>query len=433
MNYKNKLLQYFSIVGIIVFILIIWYLNHITLYTSDDHRYFFFYESYLPIQPIKQITSFTDIIHSQINHFFLWNGRFIAHTWVQFAMKIPKEVFNCVNTVFFILLTLIIKKICENILREKLSVSYLFIILLLLWILLPEIGKTILWLSGSGNYLFTSLIYMSFLLAILTTTKNTFSLPNCLILLLGLLTGATNENSGPAILFLCIALYFLNFNKSKFLLLGSMLGTISFLIMLSSPSSLSRGDISIHFSDIRHNLALLINNLLYQYNIFLISIPLTLYYANKRHNIRISRYIYIIYATIVISILPLLLIAELPLRTLFLPSILFCILMIIYIRQYKMIMPFVLFGLTCFYIASLSNILPDNHRSYKTDFQNRIQIQLSKDNNQSNQCTILTPIPYNTHNLYNPYNGTSNLTYYENSWYNMWMSAYYGIPCIITR
>lgn len=431
MNYKNQLLQYFSIVGIVAFILIIWYLNHITLYTSDDHRYFFFYESYLPIQPIKQITSFTDIIHSQINHFFLWNGRFIAHTWVQFAMQIPKEVFNCINTIFFILLTLIIKKICENILREKLSISYFFIILLLLWVLLPEIGKTILWLSGSGNYLFTSLIYMSFLLTILTTTRSTLS--NCIILLLGLLTGATNENSGPAIIFLCIALYFLNFNKSKFLLLGSMLGTISFLIMLSSPSSLSRGDISIHFSDIRHNLALLINNLLYQYNIFLISIPLTLYYANKKHNIRISRYIYIIYATIVASILPLLLIAELPLRTLFLPSILFCILIVIYIHQYKMILPFMLFGLLCFYIVSLLNILPDNHRSYITDSSNRTQIQLNKNNMLQNKCAILTTIPYNAHNLYNPYNGTSNLTSDKNSWYNTWMSAYYEIPCIITQ
>ncbi|HFK2747296.1 TPA: DUF6056 family protein, partial [Enterococcus faecalis] len=96
--------------GLVLFVPI-FLLNQKTGYTSDDYSYHFFYESYLPSKYPKEINNFWDIIHSQYNHYRSWNGRYVAHTIVQFFMQYDKLLFNILNSLAFVALLFIINKI----------------------------------------------------------------------------------------------------------------------------------------------------------------------------------------------------------------------------------------------------------------------------------------------------------------------------------
>ncbi|WP_238146521.1 DUF6056 family protein, partial [Streptococcus suis] len=104
------------------------------------------------------------ILTSQVNHWNLWNGRFVAHTMVQIVLMFPNIVFDILNTVAFLVLGLFVERFVVRLdsTKKQGNPELLVLIYLLLWWFLPEIGKTVLWVSGAGNYLWTSLIYLSF-------------------------------------------------------------------------------------------------------------------------------------------------------------------------------------------------------------------------------------------------------------------------------
>ncbi|MGZ1041804.1 DUF6056 family protein, partial [Streptococcus thermophilus] len=91
----------------------------------------------------------------------VWNGRFTGHSIVQIFMQYNKEVFNVFNSSVFLSLGILIDSLSFEIAsnkHRKHQVLYLAIIFLILWWFLPEIGKTVLWISGSGNYLWTAVL-----------------------------------------------------------------------------------------------------------------------------------------------------------------------------------------------------------------------------------------------------------------------------------
>ena len=146
-------------------------LNHLTHYTSDDYAYRYIFEPHLPSANPEKIDGIFSIIKSQILHYQLWNGRFVAHSIVQFFMQYNKVIFNLFNSLIFILLGYIIYFIIKKVSNINNKVETFFFIFTLLWLFTPEFGKSVLWLSGAGNYLWTSIIYSSFLLFNLKTQK----------------------------------------------------------------------------------------------------------------------------------------------------------------------------------------------------------------------------------------------------------------------
>ena len=76
---------------------------------SDDFMYKYVLNNGLPdyAQPIKNIS---DIIKSQIDHYFTWNGRTMTHIMVQFVTGLlGKNIFNLLNTVIFCLFVFLLK------------------------------------------------------------------------------------------------------------------------------------------------------------------------------------------------------------------------------------------------------------------------------------------------------------------------------------
>ena len=90
----------------------IFVLNKRTLYISDDFLYRFEFRpgmaSNVELEPVN---GFLSLLRSQYYHYSLWNGRFVAHTIVQFFMQFDKWVFNVFNTIVYLVLVLLILKI----------------------------------------------------------------------------------------------------------------------------------------------------------------------------------------------------------------------------------------------------------------------------------------------------------------------------------
>lgn len=152
---------------------------------------------------------------------------------------------------------MLIYKIVVKIKGSPVHAGVYLLILLLLWGLLPELGKTILWVSGSGNYLWTALFYTMFILLILCNYST-----NILTILfgvtLGFISGATNENSAPATIIIVAIIILYRFIKNKELKLWQVFSELSacigFLVMMKSPGSQARGKMQLSFWMLKKNL-----------------------------------------------------------------------------------------------------------------------------------------------------------------------------------
>ena len=91
----------------------IYILNKNTHYVSDDFRYHFMYEGFLPDKTPRRITNLKDIFYSMYNHYFMWGGRITAHALVQFILIFDKSIFNLVNSIVFVGLALLIYMHCN--------------------------------------------------------------------------------------------------------------------------------------------------------------------------------------------------------------------------------------------------------------------------------------------------------------------------------
>ncbi|WP_422479463.1 DUF3329 domain-containing protein [Pleomorphochaeta sp. DL1XJH-081] len=235
--------QYYFV--IIFSFLIIFILNSLTPYVADDYSYAF------SVATGERIESISDIIKSQYEHWHSWGGRSIAHFLAQLFILLPKFYFNILNSLMYCAFIYL----CYRHALGR-THSYRPVLLILLhvyfWIFLPVYGQNLLWLTGSCNYLWTTVLILLFVLPYrdnleknITAHKSFLFMP--LLFLNGILAGWSNENSGASILVLLI-LYF--FYKKYFLkvkielweivgLIGFMVG---FFLLISAPGNFNRLD-----------------------------------------------------------------------------------------------------------------------------------------------------------------------------------------------
>lgn len=119
-------------------------------YISDDLIYMNKWQSSEPISNLY------DIFEYQINHYFLWGGRSIAHTILQLLFLIGKPVSAILTTLVFMICAYLI-----NIYScEKFNIITYSGIVGLLYFLNPIYSETIRWYTGSANYLWTITIVL---------------------------------------------------------------------------------------------------------------------------------------------------------------------------------------------------------------------------------------------------------------------------------
>ena len=235
-NSLEKIL-YFSVLAVAG----IWFLcmNMNTPFMHDDLAYCYYYDdnSALERPSSEPISSFWQIFPSMWNHYNSVNGRYTSHFLIQlFCSLLGKNLFNLFNTIIFLLfLDLIVVMSFGGRQLLPLCLSILSVVFFL-----PFPGQTMLWLTGSINYLWSSACSL-IVLKIVMGQFNKGSLLCLLSFLFGLFSGWMNESISFGIGGGMVVYLFFNRNRFKgttrWIIMGYMIGCVMILL---SPGTLNR-------------------------------------------------------------------------------------------------------------------------------------------------------------------------------------------------
>lgn len=227
----------------------IYSLNRLTPIISDDFAYLFVYGE------DGRITSIKDIIHSQINHYYMWGGRSVVHFIAQVLLMLPKYIADLLNTLVYVSYISLIYMHIKG--RAKNSILLFLMVNLGVWFLQPVLGDTVFWLTGSANYLWGTWLILLFLLPF-RLYRGRISTPilqilySICIFILGILAGWTNENTAAAMLVIIIG-FFIYYRSHKWsipvwAIAGFAGAVIGFIIMIAAPGNFVRAGETTTFS-----------------------------------------------------------------------------------------------------------------------------------------------------------------------------------------
>ncbi|WP_021166916.1 hypothetical protein SOV_11450 [Sporomusa ovata DSM 2662] len=249
-----------------VFILLILYgyilsLNLLAPLMVDDYMYSFHWNTY------DRITGFSDIISSQVDHYFTHGGRMVAEGLTQVFLYIGKDFFAVTNSFVFIFLVALIYWHSQGKVSLRFQPILLLLIVFLCWFCIPRIGETVIWLTGAFNYLWTTVFVLLFLLPyrLKIEGKLSFNSNNNIIaiggmFLWGIVSGWTNEHIGLSLVLATFWFnyYFLKKNMhDKWMVSGLIGAVIGYLMLMLAPGNYVRS------ADITHkaNYSFIHNNL----------------------------------------------------------------------------------------------------------------------------------------------------------------------------
>lgn len=218
------------------------FMNYYTPLTVDDFHY------HCNFATNELLSDFSSLVESLKYHYHYINGRIIPHAFVQFfALYSSKSVFNVINAAVFVLLGFLIYKI-SNTNKPASPIRFLFIYLLM-FLLVPAFGQTVLWFDGAINYLWGTTLIVLMLLFFNEKFINPekYSSIGFLILSIPLsfLAGGWSENTSAVFLMLQVLygfLYFWTYRKKlpAFYIVDFIVSTISWLLMITAPANAYR-------------------------------------------------------------------------------------------------------------------------------------------------------------------------------------------------
>lgn len=222
------------LVTILFALFIMFLLNCLTPLLADDYEYFF------------KTTNFSTILLDEYHQYLSWTGRSIVHIIARIFLLMPKWVFNIANSLAYVGVSYLIYKLSLSN-GEKYKTVRFLLIQFLIWLFVPAFGQVFLWETGSANYLWGSLIILSYLFFFHKATINNWipKRPTSLVplvFIMGVLAGWCNENTSGGALLLAIfyiGVYMIS-NKQKVPLwmIGGIIGNfIGLVIMILAPGN----------------------------------------------------------------------------------------------------------------------------------------------------------------------------------------------------
>ena len=200
-------------------------------FTTDDYNY-------------MNGGSFLNILQSEYNQYMTWTGRSVAHVFVRLVLTLPKVFFNIINSAVYVGFTYLIYLHANTI--NKTRCDLYLLTSALCWLLLPKMGETVFWVTGSCNYLWGSFIILLTLLPfrlnlfkqLKITKKPLFYIG---ISLLSIMSGWYNENtSGGFILMIMLFIAYYIHKKipvKPWMFLSLACGIIGFMFMYFAPGN----------------------------------------------------------------------------------------------------------------------------------------------------------------------------------------------------
>ena len=219
----------------------IYYLCNVKLgvYAQDDILYS---TNLVTGEPLRNLA---DIIESQVWHYFNWGGRSIAHTILQLTFLAGDTFINIFNPLaclaFSAVCCLFVKKRTFWTLLGFLSAIFA---LNTIWY------ETELWQTGIANYLYLAVFYLPLLYLYIKELEEPaekspwYMIPAAAVL--GLISGWSNENVGPALFagfVLCIAAKIIKKQGvPPWMIVGAVTTFIGLTVMIAAPGNYVRAD-----------------------------------------------------------------------------------------------------------------------------------------------------------------------------------------------
>lgn len=418
------------------------FLNTKTPLIADDFVYTFIFGSSTPV------TSIGDIITSQTAYYLTWGGRVTAEVLTQTFMFLGKDVFNLANSLCYIVFCLAVYFLAVG---RKIRFELLLLTMILIWFFTPMFGQTVMWLTGSCNYLWCGTII---LLAILPfrlyeekQTKILRSIWFAVVMVpLFFLSGITNENTAGAMILImmmfCLVYYKQKIKIPVFAFTGLFFSICGFLCMIFAPGNGLRATNESAVSEVTMMVGSnpIITRLSYfAYNLYMLmpliilaSIAFVLLKNEKSRKEMIVFGIFVIAA--VAAMFVMLAPPKFPPRAMFGLAAFLIIAVVYAFSQLKFnserIRKFVLIPGSCvlvFYLMSLGYVGVD---AITVNKQYVARVQMIQE--QKNEALIQVPeiVPLSSHNgMY----GLKDVQMDPNHWVNRALADYFGVPNIILK
>lgn len=437
---KTNLILFFAVLVLTFFYML--FLNLKTPLIADDFVYTFIFGTSTPV------TSIGDIITSQTTYYLTWGGRVIAETLTQMFMFLGKDIFNIANSVCYIVFCLAVYFLAVG---RKLRFELLLLTTILIWFFTPMFGQTVMWLTGSCNYLWCGTIILLALLPFrLFEEKQTKMLKSIWFAIimapLFFLSGITNENTAGAMILImlmfCLVYYKRKIHIPAFAFTGLFFSICGFLCMIFAPGNGMRVTNESTVSEVTMMVGSnpIITRLSYfAYNLYAL-MPLVLLAAIafvllKNEKVQKEIVVFGIFVLAAVAAMFVMLAPpKFPPRAMF-GLAAFLIVAIVYgFSQLKLnperIRKFVLIPGCCallFYIMSLGYVGVD---AITVNKQYLARVEMIQE--QQNEALIQVPeiVPLSSHNgMY----GLKDVQMDPNHWVNRALADYFGVPNIVLK
>lgn len=241
-NWSKKTQLLFFLLILFIFYSAALILNIETPLVIDDFSYF------NVIPKGNWSTQLNGILESQYDHYFTWGGRTIVHIIAQLLLLADPLLADILNSFAYIAYALLIYYLIKG--RGKHDVLLFALINLLIWVVQPEIGETMLWITGSANYLWGTSLVLLFILPYRLYQAGDVRLDwlkSIGMFTFGIFAGWTHENGAiAAIVIIATFLVYYRINKrlisywSIFGFIGLLIGS---LILILAPGNMARAEV----------------------------------------------------------------------------------------------------------------------------------------------------------------------------------------------
>lgn len=195
----------------------------------------------------EHVRGFKDILERQYDHYFDWGGRTVVHVIAQLLLFIPPQVADVVNSLAFVFCIYLMYLHALG-RRGKSDLILFAVMAVLMWLLQPAFGESILWLTGSANYVFGMILVLLFLLPYRRYSGRAddkyFKIKTLFALPFGLLAGWTNENTAAAMILMAV-LFLVYYKQNEWnvplwSILGIVGALVGYAIMILAPGNYAR-------------------------------------------------------------------------------------------------------------------------------------------------------------------------------------------------
>lgn len=238
-KYKLSSLLYFLPVAVLAFLEFLY--QRATYFVMDD----LWYQTNLVTG--EKLHSLLDVLEGQVWHYFNWGGRSITHTILQLDLMGGALFCDIMNMIMTFLLCFVIASFAHE---KKHRLFYFYASFSLLITFNASFRYNMFWQSGAVNYLYSTVWILLFIKIYLRelTEESPSPLKGVIywIIPLGLISGWSNENMGPAsfLLSLMVILYVKRKNNLKripwWMTLGCASSLIGSILVIVAPGNFVR-------------------------------------------------------------------------------------------------------------------------------------------------------------------------------------------------